>query len=342
MAATTNMRREIEEIPSAVARLLDASASQLKAAGKALADKDPVFVATIARGSSDHASLFLKYAIELYAGKAVASLGPSLASIYERPIDLRQAATLTISQSGGSPDIIDMCASARRQGALTLGLTNTPNSPIWQQAEIPIDLAAGPELAVAATKSFVNSIVAGLAVLAEWIDDNDLKSAVRLLPDQLRAALAVDWSAMLPSLEDATSLYILGRGPGLAIASEIALKFKETSNLHAEAYSVAEVMHGPLALVAPGFPVLVLAGRDASEAATLSLADDFAGRGANVFVTSKKTTSAQSLSFAETGHALTDALALIVPFYVFCEQLSRRRGLNPDQPVALKKVTQTR
>jgi glucosamine--fructose-6-phosphate aminotransferase (isomerizing) len=342
MAETTNMRREIEEIPNAVRRLLDTSAVQLAAAGKALARKNPAFIATIARGSSDHASLFLKYAIELAAGKAVASLGPSLASIYDRPIDLSQAATFAISQSGSSPDIVEMCASARRQGALTLALTNTPNSPIWREAEVPIDLSAGPELAVAATKSFVNSVVAGLAVLAEWIDDADLKSALTLLPDQLRAALAVDWSGMLPSLESATSLYVLGRGPSFAIASEVALKFKETSNLHAEAYSTAEVMHGPLALVAREFPVLVLAGRDASETAAVLLADDFVGRGADVFVTSTKTVSARSLPFVETGHTLTDALALIVPFYVMGEQLSRRRGLNPDQPVALRKVTQTR
>lgn len=342
MPETTNMRREIEEIPDAVRRLLDNSATQLAAAGKALAQKNPAFIATIARGSSDHACLFLKYAIELTAGKAVASLGPSLASIYGRPIDLSQAATFAISQSGSSPDIVEMCASARRQGALTLALTNTANSPIWREAEVPIDLNAGAELAVAATKSFVNSIVAGLAVLAEWIDDAGLKSALNLLPEQLGRALSADWSAMLPSLEAATSLYVLGRGPSFAIASEVALKFKETSNLHAEAYSTAEVMHGPLALVAQGFPVLVLAGRDASEPAAVLLADDFVGRGADVFVTSAKAVSARSLPFVETGHALTDALALIVPFYVMGEHLSRRRGLNPDQPVALKKVTQTR
>ncbi|MBB2754568.1 UNVERIFIED_ORG: glucosamine--fructose-6-phosphate aminotransferase (isomerizing) [Rhizobium aethiopicum] len=342
MAETTNMRREIEEIPDAVKCLLDNSAAQLAAAGKALARRNPAFIATIARGSSDHASLFLKYAIELAAGKAVASLGPSLASIYGRPIDLSQAATFAISQSGSSPDVVEMCASARRQGALTLALTNTANSPIWREAEVPIDLNAGPELAVAATKTFVNSIVAGLAVLAEWIDDADLKSALDRLPVQLRTALSADWSDMLPSLEDATSLYVLGRGPSFAIASEVALKFKETSNLHAEAYSTAEVMHGPLALVAQGLPVLVLASRDASESAAVLLADDFVGRGADVFVTSAKTVSARSLPFVETGHTLTDALALIVPFYAMGEQLSRRRGLNPDQPVALKKVTQTR
>ncbi len=342
MMTTTNMRREIEEIPSAVARLIEQSSSSLVAAGKALSERNPAFVTTIARGSSDHASLFLKYAIELYGGKAVASLGPSLASIYGRPIDLTQAATFALSQSGSSPDILDMCAAARRQGALTLALTNTPESPLWQVADIPVDLAAGPELAVAATKSFVNSIVAGLAILAEWTGDRELKSALIRLPEQLRAALEIDWSEMLPSLEHATSLYSLGRGPSFAIASEVALKFKETSNLHAEAYSAAEVMHGPLALVAKGFPVLVLAARDASEPAAVDVADDFAARHADVFVTSAKARAARSLPFIATGHALTDALALIVPFYTLSEQLSRRRGLNPDPPVSLKKVTQTR
>ncbi|HZG29798.1 MAG TPA: SIS domain-containing protein [Ensifer sp.] len=338
---TTHMRQEIDEIPDAVARLLESSGSALADAGRALRNAKPAFVATIARGSSDHASLFLKYATELVAGRAVASLGPSLASIYGATLDLKQAAVFAVSQSGRSPDIVSMLQSAARSGALTLTLTNAAGSPLWDAADVRIDIAAGPELAVAATKSYVNSAVAGLAVLAHWANDDALVTALEALPSHLRDARALDWSALTPVLEQAGSLYVLGRGPALAIASEAALKFKETSDMHAEAYSSAEVMHGPVALVSPGFPVLVLAARDAAERSAVDAADALAAKGAAAFVTSKLAERAHRLPFIETGHPLTDALSLIVPFYGFAEDLSRRRGYDPDQPVALKKVTET-
>ena len=162
----THMRNEISETPDAVARLLENSRSVLAEAGRALAKADPAFVATIARGSSDHASLFLKYATELVAGRAVASLGPSLASIYGARLRLDHAAVFAVSQSGRSPDIVSMLETAARGGALTMTLTNAAGSPLWNAADIKIDIAAGPELAVAATKSYVSSAVAGLAVLA--------------------------------------------------------------------------------------------------------------------------------------------------------------------------------
>jgi glucosamine--fructose-6-phosphate aminotransferase (isomerizing) len=337
----THMRNEINEIPDAVARLLEGSRSVLAEAGQALAKADPAFVATIARGSSDHASLFLKYATELVAGRAVASLGPSLASIYGTRLKLDHAAVFAVSQSGRSPDIVSMLETAAQGGALTLTLTNAAGSPLWDAADIRIDIAAGPELAVAATKSYLSSAVAGLAVLAHWTGDKPLLAAIEALPDHLRKALALDWSTMTPILEQAGSLYVLGRGPSLAIASEAALKFKETSDMHAEAYSTAEVMHGPVALVSPGFPVLVLAARDAAEHSVIEAADALAAKGAEVYVTSSLAQRAHRLPFIETGHPLTDALALIVPFYGFAEALSRRRGFKPDQPVALKKVTET-
>jgi glucosamine--fructose-6-phosphate aminotransferase (isomerizing) len=338
---TTHMRREIDEIPEAVARLIDTSWPILADAGRALAAADPAFIATVARGSSDHASLFLKYATELVAGRTVASLGPSLASIYGTKLKLTHGAVFAISQSGRSPDIVAMLEAAAQAGARTLTLTNAVGSPLWNAADIRIDIAAGPEIAVAATKSYVNSAVAGLAVLAHWAGDEGLLAAVKALPGHLHSARSLDWSVMMPVLENAGSLYVLGRGPALAIASEAALKFKETSDMHAEAYSTAEVMHGPVALVGRGFPVLVLAARDAAEQSVAEAADALADKGADVFVTSALAKRAHPLPFAETGHPLTDALALIVPFYGFAEALSRRRGFNPDQPVALKKVTET-
>ncbi|MBB4349155.1 SIS domain-containing protein [Aliirhizobium cellulosilyticum] len=337
----THMRQEINEIPEAATRLLDRSAADLAKAGRALRDKDPAFLVTIARGSSDHAATFIKYAIELTAGRPVASLGPSLASIYGADLKLGGGAAIAISQSGKSPDIVAMAEAATKSGAVTVALTNTLPSPITQASLHAVDINAGPELAVAATKSFVNSIVAGLALLSEWTGDDALKAAVRALPDHLAKAVTLDWSEFSGQLGDAESLYMLGRGPALAIASEAALKFKETSNMHAEAYSAAEVLHGPVALVEDRFPVLAFAARDAAEASIVEIVDSLAGKRAMAFATSGEVKAANKLPFIATGHPLTDALALIVPFYGFVEAWSRSKGFNPDQPAALKKVTET-
>lgn len=339
---STHMRREINEIPEAASRLLSGSAQALREAGAALRAKDPAFLITIARGSSDHAAHFLKYAIEQTAGRAVASVGPSLASIYGKSLKLDQAAAISVSQSGKSPDIVALARSARESGALTVSLTNTQPSPLAEASTHPIDIQAGPELAVAATKSFFNSVLAGLALIAEWTEDRELSASIAGLPEKLEQAVKLDWNELMEELGEAESLYMLGRGPSLAIASEAALKFKETSEMHAEAYSSAEVLHGPVALVGKRFPVITFAARDAALDSVREVADGLADKGALSFITADGARSARRLPFVATGHPLTDALALIVPFYGFVEAWSRSRGFDPDKPAALKKVTETR
>jgi glucosamine--fructose-6-phosphate aminotransferase (isomerizing) len=338
----TNMRKEIDEIPEAAARLLDGSAAELAAAGRALREKDPAFLITIARGSSDHAATFIKYAVELTAGRPVASLGPSLASIYGANLKLDGGAAIAISQSGKSPDIVAMTEAAAKAGAVTIALTNTLPSPIASASAHAININAGPELAVAATKSFVNSIVAGLALLSEWVGDEALKAAIHNLPGHFEKAVKLDWSELANELGDAESLYMLGRGPALAIASEAALKFKETSNMHAEAYSAAEVLHGPVALVEKRFPVVTFAARDAAESLGHRDCRQPGGQGRpRICDLRQGHVDARRLPFVATGHPITDALTLILPFYGFVEAWSRAKGFNPDAPVALKKVTET-
>lgn len=342
MIAETHMWREIAEIPQAAARLLDGSGKVLAEAGRGIRARDPRFIVTVARGSSDHAAAFLKYAIELTAGIPVASIGPSIASIYGARLRLDGTVCLSISQSGKSPDIIAMARQAKAGGALTVALTNTPDSPLARNSDFAIDILAGVEKSVAATKSFVNSAVAGLALMAHCTDDAVLLAALARLPDQFRTAIDCDWMDIAEALDGERSLFILGRGPSYAIAGEAALKFKETCGLHAEAYSAAEVMHGPLALVGPGFPVLALAARDASEASVAETADALAAKGAAVFASSNRTGGARGLPFVATGHPLTDPLPLIVSFYAFVEAFARHRGLNPDEPRHLRKVTETK
>jgi glutamine---fructose-6-phosphate transaminase (isomerizing) len=335
------MRKEIDEIPHMAAQLIENSRSEVTRIANQLREADPTLVATVARGSSDHVAGFLKYAIELETGLPVASLGPSIASVYERQMRLSNCATIAISQSGKSPDIISMVSNARRGGSLTIALTNVISSPLVMQSNLALDILAGPELSVAATKSFVNSAIAGLLILAQWTENNALQNALQGLPDALSNAVSCDWTPLGQALQGRNSLYILGRGPSFPIAGEAALKFKETSNLHAEAYSAAEVMHGPVSIVSNGFPVLVLAARDKAEAKTIAVCDQLVAQGANVFVTSSLPTKATTLPFAKTNHGITDALVQIVSFYGFAEMLSRHRGLNPDSPNFLAKVTET-
>ena len=337
----TRMAAEIREIPEAIQRLIDRSEKAIAGAAEEVRARNPAVVCTVARGSSDHAAAYLKYAVEITAGIPVTSIGPSVSSIYGRTLRLEEAAVIAVSQSGESPDIVVATQSAARGGAVAVAVTNALGSPLASACRHAIDIQAGPEHSVAATKTFVTSIVAGLLLLGHWQRDDTLLSAIRDLPDRCTKAIGADWSVLVERLRSEDSLYVLGRGPSMAIADEAALKFKETCQIHAESYSSAEVMHGPVSIVTTGFPVLALAARDASEATVVEIADHFAVQGADVFVTSDNAVSAVRLPFAGSGHPVTDPVLLILSFYVFIERLSRARGVNPDRPPNLRKVTET-
>jgi glutamine---fructose-6-phosphate transaminase (isomerizing) len=341
MHTPTLMQREVEETPKAVARLLAQSGEQLRDAGRLLRDLDPRSLATIARGSSDHAATFFKYATEITIGLPVASLGPSLASVYGTPLRLAGVAAVAISQSGRSPDIVALLEAARAGGARTFALVNASDSPLsTKAADLEIPLRAGPELSVAATKSFVASAVAAIALLAHWREDAALLAAIEALPDRLAEALDMDWSAALEPCRTATSLYTTGRGPGFAIACEAALKMKETSILHAECFSGAEIVHGPVSLVGEGFPAFAFLVNDAARPGMQDLCRRLDGAGACLFAIGASPVGTP-LPHAATGHPLTEPLSMILSFYRFAEALSRARGHDPDNPRGLLKVTET-
>lgn len=337
----THMAQEIAEIPQAAARFLSASDAAVAAAARALRRADPDLVVTVARGSSDHAATYLKYAIELLAGVPVASVGPSVASIYGRPLRLTRAGCIGISQSGQSPDIVEMMRAAAAGGALGVAITNFADSPMARASAHCLPLQAGEEKSVAATKTFVVSVLAGLKLLAEWQEDAALQQAVAQAPEAFEAALSVDWSPLAARLARAGSAYVLGRGPAFAIANEAALKFKETCGLHAESYSAAEVLHGPAAIVATHFPVLALGVQDAALPHVVATAERLAAQGADVFLTGAAAQGAVRLPSVEALHPLLSPLVLAVSFYGFVEALARRRGLDPDTPPHLRKVTET-
>ncbi|MCI2397774.1 SIS domain-containing protein [Aliiroseovarius subalbicans] len=338
---TTQMRREIEEIPVAVDRLLSLGAADIARAAEAVRALDPAYVITVARGSSDHVCTYLKYATELMLGVPVASVGPSVASIYGAPLRLAGSLCVSVSQSGQSPDIVEMARAARRGDALSVAITNNAASPLAEAAHHTLNMQAGPELSVAATKTFVTSAVAGLMLLADWKGDAELAAAIRALPRALEDATAIDWPDVRAAISDEQSLFTLGRGPAWAISNEAALKFKETCQIHAESYSSAEVLHGPVSIVDEGFPVLAFAAGDAAEDALVGIADQIAGKGANVFVTSDRATQARTIAHRRTDHPLTDPISLITSFYAMVEKVATGRGIDPDTPRHLKKVTET-
>ncbi len=177
--------------------------------------------------------------------------------------------------------------------------------------------------------------------MAEWKKDDALRAALRALPKQLDQAIAHDWPELREAIGSASSLFTLGRGPAWAISNEAALKFKETCQIHAESYSSAEVLHGPVSIVGRDFPILCFASGDAAQASVVEVADQIAAKGARVFVTSNDPKAAHCLPHVRTGHGLTDPLALIVSFYAMIEKVAGERGVNPDAPRHLKKVTET-
>lgn len=337
----TEMAREIAEIPEAVARLIESAAPRIGGIGGMMRAAEPAVIVTCARGSSDHAAGYFKYCCEILAGVPVASIGPSVASIYHAPLRLKSAVLVAISQSGMSPDIVALTKAAGAGGARTIAIVNDEGSDLAKAADHCLPIAAGREVSVAATKTFVSSCVAALALLAEWRDDRALKAALDALPETLARALALDWSAPVARLAEASSLYVLGRGPGYPIAQEAALKFKETASLHAEAHSGAEVMHGPLSLVRERFPVLALSPEDASRAAMKQAISKLRQAGAELVCVENDPSDPSSLAYAPSGHPLADPLSVATSFYGLVEAVAAARGIDPDNPLNLKKVTET-
>lgn len=337
---STRMRREINEIPAAVDRLLTEGAPAVRAMAEDIRRFNPRLLLSVARGSSDHAATYLKYASELCLGLPMASVGPSVKSIYGVDLSGKGSLCLSVSQSGKSPDIVALTDTFTKTGAYSVAITNDAASPLAESTTATLPIHAGPELSVAATKTFVTSLVAGLWLIAELKGDADLLAAIKSLPTHLARATLCDWADAAEAMTE-QSLFTLGRGPSWAISNEAALKFKETSQIHAESYSAAEVLHGPVSIVGSGFPVIAFAGRDAAEGSIAQVADALAEKGALVFATTDKVTKAQRLPDVATDHWLTDPITSIVSFYGMVEHVATKRGINPDTPRHLKKVTET-
>ncbi|MBV6750233.1 SIS domain-containing protein [Pseudomonas chlororaphis] len=338
---TSRMLEEALSAHEAVSRQLQQLDTRLMALGARLREQPPQVVMTVARGSSDHAASYFAYIAMQQTGVPVASLPMSVVTLQHSPLQVSGQAVLAFSQSGQSPDLVDSLCLLRERGALTVALVNAADSPLEAACEYAIPLLAGPEQSVAATKSFIATLSASARLLGHWHQDPALLAAGEALPEGLRQAATRDWSKAIETLRDCERLMVIGRGAGFAIAQEAALKFKETSAIQAEAFSSAEVRHGPMALIDAGYPLLVFAPRGAEQAGLLKLAAEMRQRGARVLLAAPPDVAERDLDLCCAEHPALDPILAIQSFYVMAAHLAVARGMDPDQPRHLSKVTRT-
>ncbi|WP_339067369.1 SIS domain-containing protein [Teredinibacter turnerae] len=341
-AESTLMFQEAAAASAVVEQQFEANREKIIAAVEQIHAFSPRALVTMARGSSDHAATYAKYLAETRLGLLTSSAAPSVSSVYHAKQNLEKTLYLAISQSGKSPDLLAGVETAKQSGALTVALVNVEDSPLAAMADIVLPLHAGAEKSVAATKSYIATLAGILNLIATYTNDTELLNARDQLPAQLARAWANDWTAAgVDALREARNLFVIGRGYGFGVAQEAALKFKETCGLHAEAFSAAEVKHGPMAIVNAGFPVLVFAQQDETRSGTDALVSDFVARDARVLYAAENAPSGQTLPVVEGAHAATAPILQVQSFYRLANALSVARGYNPDTPPHLNKVTET-
>ena len=338
---TSMMLKEALSAADCVSHQLAHDADRYAELGRKLRSTSFSTALTIARGSSDHACSYLAYLIMSRLGRVVASLPMSLVTLNKSPLITRDTLAISISQSGQSPDVVEPIRYFRDGGATTVALVNDIDSPLAQAAEWAMPLRAGKEQSVAATKSFITSLVAGARLVAAWQNDPELLDGLAALPDSLLAATKEDWQPALDVLTPARNIMVVGRGMSFPVALEAGLKFKETSALQAEAFSGAEIKHGPMALIEDGYPLLIFATRGPSQASLLNLAQEMRGRGARVLLAAPSDVAERDLTLPVAATPDLDPIVAIQAFYVMAAQLSAARGMDPDAPRHLSKVTKT-
>jgi glucosamine--fructose-6-phosphate aminotransferase (isomerizing) len=342
-------RAEIREQPDALRRMLDQE-SLFAAAAKRLAELRPSVVRLVGHGSSDNAASYGVYAFGLLPGWTALRDSISLSVYYRATLDLARSAVVALSQSGRTPDVVEYVARARQQGALTIAVTNESESELAQAAELLLPLAAGPERAVAATKTYVNQLAA-LALLAGSIASRGGETRRAL------ARVAELMAGALPELDRAVAkpanafafvgrMFVIGRGVEFATAREVALKLTETCRVAAEPLTATSLVHGPIAALDPLFPVWAIASRDETLPAVLEAAARAGEAGAAIVASGNAALeverAAHALPVPEPPSPLLAPLLSVLPGQLFAAALARAKGLDPDRPAGLSKVTLAR
>lgn len=335
------MRTEALEAADVASRQVKENNLLLQDIAKELRAMDPYSLVSIARGSSDHAAQYLNYLTMAKLGKLPTSLSMSILTLYQTQLDISRSIGVAISQSGQSPDVVNPLKYFSDNGPGSIALVNDTSSPLAKIAKWTVPLHAGAEKSVAATKSFIASLSASAHLVAAWKQDTALMQGLERLPDDLKKAQACDWTSAIDTLVNAKRIMVVGRGFGLSLALEAALKFKETCSIQAEAFSAAEIKHGPQALIENGYPLIVFANRGPALHSMLELAEDMRTRGAKVILAAPSFVKEKDLTIHSAHSEDLDILSAAQSFYLMIEELSRTLGLNPDEPRHLSKVTKT-
>lgn len=332
----SHMSAEIAEAPDIVAKLLQRD-RPFDDAASIIAGQDRPLIVLCGRGSSGHVTVYLRYLIETMIGRPVSYIAPSVVTLDRGTLDLAGTTFIAVSQSGGSPDLVACAEMARRQGASTIAVVNDTNSALARACALVVPIGAGPELAVGATKTVIASMAVGAALISQIVGDESMRAALQRLPARLYGALKLDWSSASRGLANARCFFVASRGAGLGPAREIALKTCEILRMPAQAYSSAEILHGPRAALTSDTPVLAMTGTDAAGHSTKSVAVDLAQNGIPVFTCGP----GGSLPWLTDDHPLIDPIIQLIPAYLMIERECRRQGWDPDRPPHLKKVTET-
>ncbi len=344
MKAGTLMAGEVAAQPSILADLFEHRAD-IAAVAERVAARRPRFVLLAARGSSDHAALYAKYLIEVLLELPAGLVSPSTTTLYGAQPDLADVLWIAVSQSGGSPDLVEATDAARKQGARTVAVTNTPDSPLNAVAELSVDVRAGKELAVAATKTYTATLL-GLYLLIDAIRGGDGQAAAEIgtLTQSTLDGVATAADEAAQRYRFVERMVTTARGYSLATALEAALKLAETSYLSARAYSGADLLHGPVAAVDSETGVLAITSRGRGGDAMRDVLTVVHGRGADVLAVGSAVAdvpAATRLPVAASAEEVAPILE-ILPVQRLALALSLARGGDPDQPRGLSKVTRTR
>ncbi|MGW5471761.1 SIS domain-containing protein [Streptomyces chartreusis] len=340
------MAREMAEQPAVLRRILSQGAPAIHQIAREIATRSPRFVLLTARGTSDNAALYAKYLLEIRLGLPCGLASMSTITAYGARPDLTDVLVITVSQSGGSPDLVASTRAAREAGAITLAVTNNPDSPLAGVSEYHLDIMAGPERALPATKTYTASLLA-LYLFVEGLRDGD-GHAAEALPDIAEQLLARqdEVCTLAARYRFAERMVITSRGYGYPTAKEAALKLMETSYIPALSYSGADLLHGPLAMVDNVSPVIAVVPDGKGGEALRPVLDRLRGRGADLVVIGPR----QQVEQASAGFVLpTEDVAEelqpileILPLQLLAYEVTIARGQDPDAPRALAKVTETR
>jgi glucosamine--fructose-6-phosphate aminotransferase (isomerizing) len=341
---TTLLEEEIASQPAVIARLLEREGARVR---RLVASLPPFSYALIAaRGTSDHAATYAKYAWAGQAGYPVALATPALHTLYHTPPRMDGALVVGISQSGQSPDIVAVVEEGRRQGRPTLAITNDGASPLAAAADHVIELHAGAERSVAATKTYTAQLVVMAMLAAAWSGQASHWEALERLPDALKTTLRdADIPARTERYRYIEQCVVIGRGYHYATALELSLKLKELTYVQANAYSSADFRHGPIATISEGLPVVLIMPSGAAFDDMLSLAHDLHDRGAELLIISDNTAAhplaTTLLPMTTTAEEWLSPIPAIVPGQLLALHLTLAKGFDPDHPRGLKKVTRT-